>query len=219
MDKQQNFLVFRMSLSFPTQVTVNGSMKNITQFKVAVDKENTALLKAYEEPEVTKTLTNVTTTAGITTGTCEGITYTLNSGEGTAEVSVKNNDNLLANTVIPDKVRDENGDVYTVTSIGSMIFYGTSKLTSVIIGKNVTNIGYSAFGECTNLNSISLTSTKMLNSSSSVSFYGLESSGQMYVPAKPADYEGSDSEYLDAWKALFTSANLPSGWTIEAISE
>lgn len=94
---------------------------------------------------------------------------------------------------IPATVTDENGTVYTVTSIGNKAFYKNTKITSVTVGnnvksiedyafygcknvtsiklgKNVEMVGNSAFRKCTKLTSITL--PKALNALGKNAFYG-----------------------------------------------
>jgi uncharacterized protein YjdB len=50
------------------------------------------------------------------------------------------------------------GQSYKVTSIGASLFKGNTKITSIIIGKNVTTIGKKAFYGCKNLKKITVKS-------------------------------------------------------------
>ncbi len=47
-----------------------------------------------------------------------------------------------------------NGTTYSVTSIGTYAFYGSSGLTSVTIPESVTSVGDRAFSDCSSLTSI-----------------------------------------------------------------
>ncbi len=57
--------------------------------------------------------------------------------------------------VIPSSVSHE-GKTYSVTSIGSVAFYGCSGLTSITIPNSVTSIGNDAFYRCSGLTSITI---------------------------------------------------------------
>ena len=62
----------------------------------------------------------------------------------------------LTKVVVPATVKDENGVVYTVTSIGQKAFYKNTKLKSVVIGNRVTSIENYAFYGCKNVTSIKI---------------------------------------------------------------
>ena len=74
-----------------------------------------------------------------------------------AEISFSNN---TANPIYYTKQLKINGVVVTevnltsATKVSSYVFYNCSSLTSVVIGENVTAIGYSAFYNCSSLTSV-----------------------------------------------------------------
>ena len=85
-----------------------------------------------------------------------GITYNLDSTTHTAEVAgVMYGGSYSGSIVIPSSVSD-NGDVYSVTSIGMSAFRNCSDLTSIDIPNSVTSIGNSAFYGCTGLISVDI---------------------------------------------------------------
>jgi hypothetical protein len=96
------------------------------------------------------------------------------------------------NTVIPD----------SVTSLGNSVF-AWSSMESIIIPASVTQIGQNAFGQCTNLTSI----TCLAKTAPRLSFYeyslSVNSNGVLRYP-KGSDYSN--------WIKL-----LPKGWTTEEI--
>ena len=85
--------------------------------------------------------------------------------------------------IIPESV-EYDGNIYSVTSIGSSAFCNCNGLTSIIIPNGVTSIGSSAFNECTGLTSItipnsvtSIGSYAFYNSS----WYNAQSNGLLYL--------------------------------------
>ena len=68
---------------------------------------------------------------------------------------VSNNQNVVGNITIPDKVIYKKQE-YTVVGIGSKAFYDCNGLTSMTIGDNVTSMSPDAFQYCDNLESIKI---------------------------------------------------------------
>ena len=54
-----------------------------------------------------------------------------------------------------------NGVTYQVTSVSAKAFKGNSKVTNIIIGKNVTKIGKKAFSKCKKLKLLVIKSRKL----------------------------------------------------------
>ena len=84
--------------------------------------------------------------------------YNLDATSQTAEVTSQNSSSPYWSTSIttvniPASV-EYNAETYSVTSIGSNAFYECNSLTSVTIGKNVTNIAEPGFATCQNLTSV-----------------------------------------------------------------
>ena len=86
----------------------------------------------------------------------DGITYSLNWDNYTAEVSKADKNITYAN--IPASIT-ESGKNFKVTSIGDMAFYECQSLTSVTIPNSVTSIGISAFARCESLTSVNIPSS------------------------------------------------------------
>jgi hypothetical protein len=55
---------------------------------------------------------------------------------------------------IPATIKDENGTIYTVTSIGQKAFYKNTKIKSIIVGNNIKSIEDYAFYGCKNVSKI-----------------------------------------------------------------
>ncbi|MCR5298928.1 MAG: leucine-rich repeat domain-containing protein [Paludibacteraceae bacterium] len=87
----------------------------------------------------------------------DGIYYDLSASAKTASV-VSGGGNYSGDIVIPPTVI-YNETTYSVTSIGSFAFSGSSGLTSVEIPNSVTSIGKMAFQSCTGLTSMTVEAT------------------------------------------------------------
>ena len=137
----ENKLIFEIPIELPEQV---GTYK-IDAFDVSVEYSNEDYL---EKMPITEQLDE--------SAKSNGITYTLNGGNQTAAVNIADNASIQANIIIPDYVKDTNGVIYAVTSIGNNAFYECSSLGSVTIGNGVTSIGNNAFYECSSLGSVTI---------------------------------------------------------------
>ncbi len=84
----------------------------------------------------------------------DGIFYTFNSSNKTAQVARWDYGLKYAGDVVIPSTVVRNEVEYTVTSIESKAFYNCSELTSVKIPNSVTSIGNTIFQDCTDLASI-----------------------------------------------------------------
>ena len=84
----------------------------------------------------------------------DGITYELDSSTMTAEVTWSEPNIVVAD--IPGTITGEDGQSYTVTSIGRSAFYSRTSLQRVTLPDTITTIGPSAFYNCSDLTSIDL---------------------------------------------------------------
>ena len=80
-------------------------------------------------------------------------------------------------TVKKDKI------TFQVTAIGKKAFFKDKKLTNIVIGKNVTNIGVQSFFQCSKLKSITYKSTK-LPKIGSKAFLKIKKNCKVFVPKK-----------------------------------
>jgi hypothetical protein len=76
-----------------------------------------------------------------------------------------------------------NDATYRVSAVDAKVFYGRSKLKSVSIGKNVVDIGSSAFQRCKRLKTITVKS-KVLSSVGTKALKGIHKKAVIKVPSK-----------------------------------
>jgi len=87
--------------------------------------------------------------------TKNGIDYTITSKTA---ISITNSDKSKKTITIPDYVQID-GTKYKVTSIKANAFKNCTKMTKVVIGKNIKSIGKNAFKGCKALKQINIKST------------------------------------------------------------
>lgn len=81
------------------------------------------------------------------------------NGQGTVTLIGVTNKNLKTVNIAPTV--NIGGRTFQITAIGDKAFYKNKKLTTVKIGKNVTQIGKSSFASCSKLKKITIKSTKL----------------------------------------------------------
>lgn len=91
-------------------------------------------------------------------------------------------DNTKASIKIPDSIKI-NGIKFSVTVISNNAFLGAKNLSSVTIGKNVTQVGKKAFYNCIKLKKVTI-KTKKLKKIGSKAFKGINSKAKFKVPKK-----------------------------------
>ena len=127
----------------------------------------------------------------------KGIYYDLNSSKKTAVVTCKSaanyyeeNRTAYKDTVIIPKSVTYNGITYLVTDIGRSAFYECSNLKSVIIPNSVTTIQDYAFYSCSGLTSVLIPNS--VTSISSDAFWKCSSITSITIPSS-ITYIGSDA--------------------------
>ena len=102
---------------------------------------------------------------------------------GTVEF-VKTTEKKAKKLTIPDTVK-LNGVTFKVTSIAAKACRKNTKLTTLVVGKNVTKIGKEAFYGCKNLKSVKIKTTKLTKKMVGKNiFKGIHKKAKITVPAK-----------------------------------
>ena len=128
----------------------------------------------------------------------DGIWYNLVSKAKQAEVTYKGDsydsydDKYSGSITLPATVT-HNGVAYSVTRIGEWAFYSCSSLTTITIPEGVTSIGNYAFYYCFSLTTITCEAATPPAIGNSYTFYGVDKSIPVYVPA------GSVETYKSAY--------------------
>ena len=89
----------------------------------------------------------------------DGFRYLLESGTKTATLLPKTDDKYCGDIIIPEKVKDNDGVEYVVTSLGTSCFKDCSGLTSITIPSSVTSLSNYCFSVCSGFNSITIPSS------------------------------------------------------------
>lgn len=100
------------------------------------------------------------------------------SGNTCTITGVKQGITLSGSLTIPESINEK-----TVTQIGSTAFCNCTSLTSVIIPANITSIGPNAFKNCTNLESVTFDPDISLTAISNQAFYGCSKLERIDLPA------------------------------------
>ena len=111
----------------------------------------------------------------------QGIKYKLNYNDYTATIRIGQKPKGT-DIVIPSKVKDSVGTVYSVTEIGSNAFYGCTSLQSVTIPDSVTEIGSQAFSGCSSLQSVTIPDS--VTEIGSQAFSGCSSLQSITIPGR-----------------------------------
>ena len=85
------------------------------------------------------------------------------------------------NVIIPSSI-NVNGEDIPVKTIADNAFYNSKTIISVTIPDSVTTIGYSAFGSCYNLTTVTISEGSQLTSIGSSAFGGCSSLTSIYIP-------------------------------------
>ena len=128
--------------------------------------------------------------------TVNGVKYKLS---GAAATVTGAGSKSAEKVVIPSSVTYK-GNTYKVTAVKARAFKGLKKLANVVIGKNVKDIGKSAFASCGALKTITIKTTKLTTKTVGANaFKGVNKKATVKVPAKK----------LKAYKSLLVKKGLP----------
>jgi len=144
---------------------------NITKtFQIVVEKNQVITVKGYKY-KVTNAITN---------------------GKGTVAM-IGNTKKTSKSVKVADSVKI-GGKTFNVTEVGNAAFKNYKKLTSVVIGKNVTSIGAKSFYNCKALKKISVNGQNIKKVGKN-SLKGIHAKAKILVPSKK----------LKAYKKLFSN--------------
>ena len=100
------------------------------------------------------------TTSSASAEVIDGLCYDLNYDLKTATLIPRiDNEKYSGDIIIPEKVKDNDGEEYFVTEIGPNCFEDCSGLTSISIPSSVTLLGEGCFWDCSGLTSITIPSS------------------------------------------------------------
>lgn len=94
------------------------------------------------------------TTSSAMAEVIDGFRYLLDSDTKTATLLPKMEGKYSGDIIIPEKVKDNDGVEYVVTSLGEACFAYCSGLTSITIPSSVTSLGDYCFMDCQNLETV-----------------------------------------------------------------
>lgn len=139
----------------------------------------------------------------------DGIYYVLDEGSAEASVTRRNErgNSYSGDVVIPDEVTHE-GRTYAVTSVGERAFEDCVDLNSLIVGKNVTTLGFGALGSA-GLNTITFAEGSQLQTIGGWAFNGCDRLTECHLP------EGVTTVGMCAFQSCYgmRSVSLPASVT------
>lgn len=131
--------------------------------------------------------------------TVKGMNYgVLSANKKTVAVEGPKNKKSVKTITIPANVSYQ-GTTYNVVEIKAGAFKGCSKLTKVIIGKNVTKIGGQAFANCKKLKTVNMKKAAKITSIGKKAFSKIDAKAKFTVPAKK----------LSKYKKMIKNAGTP----------
>ena len=100
----------------------------------------------------------VMTASSVFAEVIDGFRYKLDTKTKTATLLPRSN-GYSGNIVIPEKIKGNDGELYTVVALGDCSFSGCTGLTSITIPSSVTTLEGNSFSGCTGLTSITIPSS------------------------------------------------------------
>lgn len=116
--------------------------------------------------------------------TVKGIVYKVNKAGAVTVTGIKNR--KIKAIKVPDTVKI-NGSRFRVTAVGKTAFKGCTQAVRAVIGKNVTQIGGSAFQSCKKLKYININSKGLKKIGKNV-WKGIHPNAEFKFKKKPAKY-------------------------------
>ena len=100
----------------------------------------------------------VMTASSVFAEVIDGFRYKLDTKTKTATLLPRSN-GYSGDIVIPEKIKGNDGELYTVVALGDCSFSGCTGLTSITIPSSVTTLEGNSFSGCTGLTSITIPSS------------------------------------------------------------
>ena len=137
----------------------------------------------------------------------DGFRYLLESDTKTATLLPKMEGKYSGDIIMPEKVKDNDGIEYIVTTLGTSCFKDCSGLTSITIPSSVTSLGNGCFYGCSGLTSITIPSS--VTSLGNECFWGCSGLTSITIPSSVT----SLSESCFSGCTGLTSITIPSSVT------
>ena len=137
----------------------------------------------------------------------DGFRYLLDSDTKTATLVPKKNGDYSGDIIMPEKVKDNDGIEYIVTTLGTSCFKDCSGLTSITIPSSVTSLGNECFWGCSGLTSITIPSS--VTSLSESCFSGCSGLTSITIPSSVTSLGDGCFSYCTS----LTSITIPSSVT------
>ena len=137
--------------------------------------------------------------------------YEIIEGNNGKYASIIGFDKTIIDAVIPESINVYGEDI-PVKVINSSVFENNDTIVSIIIPSSVTTIGYSAFRDCSNLETVTIGENSQLTTIESFAFDNCSSLTSIYIPDSVITIGNNAFSDCSSLTICCEASSQPSGW-------
>ena len=137
--------------------------------------------------------------------------YEIIEGNNGKYASIIGFDKTIIDVVIPESINVYGEDI-PVKVINSSVFENNDTIVSIIIPSSVTTIGYRAFSDCSNLETVTIGENSQLTTIESYAFYNCSSLTSIYIPDSVITIGNNAFYDCSSLTICCEASSQPSGW-------